>query len=157
MAAGAIDQTMVMAVAHVTRFAAACERRADVEVFAVLEEYYGLADQVIRVAGGRVIKCMGDGVLFVFPTDAARAAVRALEQFRSAGTESWRVLDGACEVEINVHVGRVATGELGPAGERHFDIAGKAVNELFRMPWNGLHLSAKLSALLEAQQEADAG
>jgi hypothetical protein len=34
--------------------------------------------------------------------------------------------------------------------ERSFDIVGKAVNELFTMPWDGFQLSAELRVLLEA-------
>ncbi len=72
------------------------------------------------------------------------------KEFRSAASEWWHDFDSTCGVEINVHIGRVAAGDSGQEVDRRFDIVGKAVNELFRMPWEGLHLSAELRVLLEA-------
>jgi class 3 adenylate cyclase len=150
MGTAATDQTLVMALGHVTRFARACDGRPNPEVFATLSEYYDVAERFAAVAGGRVVKCMGDGVLFAFPESAARSALSALEEFRSAASELWHDVDSTCGVELNVHVGRVAAGDFGRGVDRRFDIVGKAVNELFRMPWDGLHLSAELRVLLEA-------
>ena len=50
----------------------------------------------------------------------------------------------------------VAAGDVRQGAERHFDIVGKAVNELFTMPWDGFQLSAELRVLLEAELERDA-
>lgn len=148
MRAAATDQTLVMSLAHVTGFAHACKRCPNAEVFDTLSEYYDVADRFAAVVGGHVVKCMGDGVLFAFPEGAARSAISALEEFRSVASELWWDFDPACDVEINVHVGHVTAGHFGQGVERHFDIVGKAVNDLFKMPWEGLHLSAELSVLL---------
>ncbi|UCG86505.1 MAG: adenylate/guanylate cyclase domain-containing protein [Gemmatimonadota bacterium] len=150
MGAAATDEILVMALAHVTRFAYACEGRSNAEVFDTLSGYYRVAEQFASMAGGRVVKYMGDGVLFAFPEGAARNAVRALQEFQSAASELWHDFDSTCGVEVNVHVGRVAAGDIGHGSDRRFDIVGKAVNELSRMPWDGLHLSPELRALLDA-------
>jgi adenylate cyclase len=150
MGGAATEQTLVMGLAHVTKYARACEARPNSEVFDMLSEYYDVAARFAAAAGGRVVKWMGDGVLLAFPDGAARSAISALEEFRSAASELWRDFDANCAVEINVHVGRVAAGDFGQGVDRHFDVVGKAVNELFVMPWDGLRLSAELQALLKA-------
>jgi len=147
----ATDQTLVMALAHVTRYARACDGRPNLEVFDTLSDYYDTAERFAALAGGRVVKCIGDGVLFAYPEEAARSAISALEEFRSAASELWHNFHSSCGVEVNVHVGSVAAGEFRHGPERHFDILGKAVNELFMMPWDGFQLSAELQVLLEAK------
>ena len=150
MGAAATDQTLVMALAHVTSYALACDVRPNPEVFDTLSDYYDTAERFAALAGGRVVKYIGDGVLFAFPEGAAKNAVSALDEFRSAASELWHDFHSSCGVEINVHVGSVAAGGFGQGQEQHFDIVGKAVNELFRMPSDGFQLSAELQVLLEA-------
>ena len=150
LSAAATNETLVIALAHVTRFAYACEGRSNAEVFDTLSGYYDTAERFAAVAGGCVVKYMGDGVLFAFPQSAARNAIRALEEFQSAASELWHDFDSPCGVEINVHVGRAATGDFGQGADRRSDIVGEAVNELSKMPWDGLHVSPQLRALLDA-------
>ena len=45
------------------------------------------------------------------------------------------------------HLGRVVSGPLGP--EPRFDVVGKSVNALFRMPWDGPELSDELRRAVE--------
>jgi hypothetical protein len=50
MGAAATGQTLVMALAHVTRFACACDGRPNAEVFDTLSEYYEVAERFATVA-----------------------------------------------------------------------------------------------------------
>ena len=85
------------------------------------------------IRGRRVVKFMGDGVLAVFPEEAALAAVDAATALRTALVElrsdaQWRVDLGA-----SVHLAIVAEGDVGPDDVRRYDVFGSGVNHLFLM------------------------
>lgn len=96
-------------------------------VAAYLDEWYRHCGDAIRPRGGRIIKFMGDGCFAVFPEDRCPDAVdAALELART----TQRLAVG---VGTKLHLGVVAAGEVGPEGERRYDVFGSAVNFLFRM------------------------
>ena len=45
--------------------------------------------------------------------------------------------DSGCEVQANAAIGTVICGPVGPGTTRRFDVIGKLVNEVARMPWEG--------------------
>jgi hypothetical protein len=113
----------------------------DARVASFFAEFYGLAAGHIEPAGGRIVKVMGDAGLAVFPTDSAEAVIFALcalardarRAARDAGLDTW--------LAVNVHVGPVVAGEMGPPGSERYDVVGKTVNVCARLGRRGITLS----------------
>ncbi len=107
---------------------------------------------MLTPAGGRVIKGIGDAVLVVFPVERAADAVsatRALVADPLPATSGFgKGFGDDHRLHAKVHVGDVACGDLGPPGQRRFDIVGAAVNELFLLPAGECVLSDDLRQLL---------
>jgi class 3 adenylate cyclase len=110
--------------------------RTDAEALArMLDAWYHASSTCIVAHGGRVVKFMGDGVLAVFPEDAAVAAV-------DCGLALLRhpEIPGALRMGANLHMAQVAEGELGP--QQRYDVVGIGVNHTFLLGRGpGLRLS----------------
>ena len=113
----------------------------DARVASFFARFYELAAQHIESAGGRIVKVMGDAGLATFPVDDAEAAIFALCDLarqarrvaRDAGLDAW--------LAVNVHVGPVVAGEMGPPGAERYDVVGKTVNVCARLGRRGITLS----------------
>jgi class 3 adenylate cyclase len=130
-----VQQTLIIAMADVAGFAKACWGRSDLEVFRMLDRFYGLVGTVIGQAGGTVVKFMGDCALLVFPQDKPDSAVAALRELRAKAEPLWSEFGASCAVTVKAHVGSAACGPIGPDGR--FDVVGKSVNDLFLMNGTG--------------------
>ena len=125
---------LLFAFIDISRFSKESLLRDDEQVAETIDTYYGLVAREIVGAGGRVVKFIGDAALVVFPESDADAGVRALIRLKSSveallATHGWNSRLGA-----KVHVGSAVAGEFGPAGETHYDVIGRAVNETAMMP-----------------------
>ena len=111
------------------------------EVFARLDEFYQLTEDVVEAAGGLVIRFMGDAALVVFPGELADAGVGALLDLKCR-TDGWlaeRRLPN--RLHVNAHVGPVT---LGPMGRRRtLDVIGHTVNTTATMGAKSFGLSAQ--------------
>lgn len=123
-AQGAADQellstTMTVGFADLSRFTALSNRLDDAELGILVESFELRATDIITSGGGRVIKTLGDAVLFVCP-DPVRATGIAFE-----------VVSGIADIEDlpNVRVG-MATGSL---ISRLGDVFGPPVNLAARL------------------------
>ncbi len=54
----------------------------------MFSEFYELIGGIMEGAGGKVVKCMGDAALVVFPGDAPNQAIAGLRRLKTAG-ENW--------------------------------------------------------------------
>ena len=114
---------------------------ADACVASFFTTFYGLAAEHVEPAGGRIVKVMGDAGLVAFPKESAEDVIFALCDFaraarraaRDAGLDTW--------LAVNVHVGPVVAGELGPPGAERYDVVGKTVNICARLGRRGITLS----------------
>jgi adenylate cyclase len=140
---------MIIAVADVAGFAAMCKTTSDLDVFKALDEFDELVGEVVSNAGGRVLKCIGDAPLMLFPEENAKEAIAALQDLKERAQSLWSSFDQTCSVRVKAHVGPVACGPLGPRGQKTFDAIGNTVNDLFRMPWDGPEISDELKQLVE--------
>jgi len=130
----------VLSVIDLAGFTRAANRAPALAIAEFLDRYYGACAEAVVSAGGRVVKYMGDACFAVFPEERcadAVAAVVSLSKNTRAFDNSWGLRFGA-----NVHLGTVAEGELGPPGDRRYDVLGAEVNHLFRMGGgSGIRLS----------------
>ena len=141
------ESVMVLAVADIAGFARACRGKSDAETFAMLDRFYRLVGKTVPKAGGTVVKLMGDCAFVVFPGNKAREAVGALQDLKAGAGDMWAAFGSACRLRVHAHIGRVASGRIGP--DRRFDVVGKSVNELFMMPWDGPEWSEAMRKVAE--------
>ncbi|SRR6266576_1349911 len=142
-------EEFVFAIASVDGSTRVGRSHQDLEMAAVLSEYYSLAAEGLRASQGRIVKVIGDGILVVFPVSQAREAVDALRRFQSSGNALWSEVDPGCRVQVKVGVGELATGPFGPPGDERFDVYGNALNQLFKAPAAEFFVTPELAEKLK--------
>jgi class 3 adenylate cyclase len=142
-------EELVFAIVSVDGSTRVGRTRPDLEMAAVLAEYYSLAAESLRSSQGRIVKVIGDGILVVFPVSQAREAVAALRRLQSAATALWSELDPGCRAQVKAGVGMLATGPFGPPGDQRFDVYGNALNQLFKAPAAEFFMTPEFAAILK--------
>jgi adenylate cyclase len=111
------------------------------EIIPLLNDYAAAVIDAVRVAGGEVLKLIGDGVLAIFRADDAahacrcalraeaslRSAVKAVNERRAAGKRP------VTSVYLGLHIGEVFYGNIGSEDRLDFTVVGPAVNETSRI------------------------
>jgi adenylate cyclase len=128
------ETKLVLFSADLAGYARATAHMEALAVATFLDDWYRRCGDVIARRGGRIIKFMGDGCFATFPEDRCVDAVDAAIDLGRA------TLPLAVGVGTKLHLGVVAAGEVGPDGDRRYDVFGSAVNHLFRMGGAGLVL-----------------
>jgi adenylate cyclase len=105
-------------------------------VIELLDAYFDCIVPEIAVAGGEVLKYMGDAVLaFFHREDAAAACVAALEGALGAlkKLEQFAAPDAELHAGIALHYGKVSYGNIGSGHRLDFTLIGPDVNLLARI------------------------
>ena len=101
------------------------------EVFAMLNEYFGAIIVPIVRNGGFVDKFIGDAIMALFPNDAERALIAAIEMRENliSHNES-RVQAGQPPIEtgVGLHRGTVTLGTVGTSDRMETTVIGDSVN-----------------------------
>jgi adenylate cyclase len=111
------------------------------EIIPLLNDYAAAVIDAVRVAGGEVLKLIGDGVLAIFRADDAahacrcalraeaslRSAVKSVNERRAAGKRP------VTSVYLGLHIGEVFYGNIGSEDRLDFTVVGPAVNETSRI------------------------
>lgn len=128
------EKKLVLLSADLAGYARWSGRLPAAEVAEFLNAWYRLCAGVIRPAGGRIVKFMGDGCFAVFPETGSVAAVEAATRLR-ADLGSLPAPAGAAAMDLSakVHLAVVAEGAFGPADDARYDVIGSGVNHLFLM------------------------
>lgn len=109
----------------------AFQSRGDLDMAALLQDFYEECEEVLTQGGGTVVKFMGDACLAVFPpseaTQCAGAVVELRARVKSLG-EKYGVPIG---LGANLHIATVVEGEFGVGINRRTDILGRGVNQTF--------------------------
>ncbi|MBN1671240.1 MAG: response regulator [Kiritimatiellae bacterium] len=151
------EQNVIVVLADIADFIGIVREKGSVEAFEMLDEFYEMAGRAVERADGRVVKCIGDAALIVFPQNRLHQAVAALQQMRARAQTLWHTRGRECRIKVKAHAGPVAAGALGPARQKRFDVIGATVNELFLMRSTGdFDLSPHLQQLVAAADEAGA-
>jgi adenylate cyclase len=111
------------------------------EIIQLLNDYAAAVITAVRVAGGEVLKLIGDGVLAIFRADdaaqACRSALRAEASLRSSikAVNENRVAGSrpVTTVYLGLHIGEVFYGNIGSEDRLDFTVVGPAVNEASRI------------------------
>jgi adenylate cyclase len=114
------------------------------ELLAALDTYYQALVDAITVAGGEVLKFMGDGLLAVFPIGQPQALARICQHALAAALAARNALAAANQARaaagaealdfgVALHVGPVVYGNIGGQGRLDFTVIGPAVNLVSRV------------------------
>ncbi len=96
-----------------------------------MDSFYRVCGDCVVAAGGRIVKYIGDGILAVFPENAADRAVAAGTCMRSeyAALVSTQQTSVESDLEVGISCGEVEEGLVGHPSLRSFDLFGECVNE----------------------------
>ena len=115
------------------------------EVIALLNLYFDCVARPVEARGGEILKFVGDGMLAIFPCNAATggacgaadmactaaeeavAAIAAANQARAAANQA------PLRCGIALHVGEVMYGNIGSESRLDFTVIGPAVNHVSRL------------------------
>lgn len=137
------EAALLIAFVDLTRFRAQSERTADAEIAATLDAYYELIARAVQGAGGRVVKFMGDAALAVFPTEGVDRGVEGLLGLKDAVDALMAERGWSCRLIARVHFGTVVAGPFGAAGDKRYDVIGRAVNTAALVEAAGVTLTAE--------------
>jgi adenylate cyclase len=132
-------RTLTIGFADLVGFTRATRRLSPAELTELIEDFQGIATGVVATCHGRVVKTVGDEVLFVAdqPTDCAEIALRLLERLAEAPTLP------------DLRIGLA----LGPVLTRFGDVYGEAVNIAARLTTHArpgtILVDRNLAAVLE--------
>jgi class 3 adenylate cyclase len=112
--------------------------------------YFALTGQIVKEAGGRLIKTLGDAGLAAFPAEAVEPGVVAFQSVQAKGS-AWLAERGyKSHVIVKLHLGPVAIGKVGSPGEEILDVYGKTVNVAARLDSTGLAMTPAVFRSLPA-------
>lgn len=134
---------LLIAFVDLTRFAVQSERATDQEIAGTLDAYYEHVGAAVRAAGGTVIKYIGDAALLIFPADAVDRGVEALLALKDSVDALMAQRGWECRLIAKVHFGTAVAGPYGAAGEKRYDVLGRAVNTAAMLEATGVTLSVE--------------
>ena len=125
-------------------FTAQSQRLSGDAVIALLNSHFERLAPPIKAFGGEVLKFMGDGLLAIFPIDAAgsekRACAQAIKSVRAAragmaSLNAERRSQGKTPLAFGValHIGEVMYGNIGAPDRLDFTVIGPTVNLASRL------------------------
>ncbi|HWK66266.1 MAG TPA: adenylate/guanylate cyclase domain-containing protein [Rhizobiaceae bacterium] len=142
MSRGVADKiNAVLWYSDMRNFTAISDSVAADQLIPLLDDYAEAVISAVHVAGGDVLKLIGDGVLAIFthsdPAIACSAALSAeadlrhrltdLNQRRAANEEP------ITSINLGLHIGDVFYGNIGSKDRLDFTVVGQAVNEVSRI------------------------
>ena len=138
------ELTAVLWSSDLRGFTALSDRLAGTQVIAMLNALFDAQAKAITAHGGEILKFIGDGLLAIFPIEAAEMAATAARNALAAAreaVESARGLTGdpslvgepPLNIVVALHVGTVIYGNIGAADRLDFTVIGPAVNLVSRI------------------------
>ncbi len=126
----------------IRNFTQLSDRTEPARVVEMLDAHFDAVAGAVSDRGGEVLKFIGDAVLAIFPLGsdpraACRHALAAAEQaFTALGLTNQDLAargEGAIEIGIALHCGRVMYGNIGARNRLDFTVISSAVNEASRL------------------------
>lgn len=149
-----VEVPLLIAFVDLTRFAAQCKRIDDRQIADALDAYYEHVAAAVHAGGGTVVKFIGDAALIVFPAGTVDRGVGVLLALKDSVDALMAQREWECRLTVKAHYGTVMTGPFGAAGDKRYDVIGKAVNATARLDSAGVTLSAEAFAQLERDLQA---
>lgn len=134
----------LVASSDLSNFARFARQLSEIDLFAMLSQYYELIGDIIGRANGRVIKFTGDANLLLFPSDSIDEGVLALLSLKEKGDEWLNRKNIPSRHHLKAHFGSVVCGEIGTRKDKRFDIFGSTVNTMFLQKTYGFSMTPQL-------------
>ena len=116
------------------------ERLGEAELFEALDRYFEAVVDAVRGKGGDVLKFLGDGILAIFPVEAAgsrtaacRAALAAVDDARRPSPERQPTAARPWRSSPPCTSAQVVYGNIGSPDRLDFTVLGPAVNLVSRL------------------------
>ena len=114
------------------------------QMIAILDALFDVQANAIHSHGGEILKFIGDGLLAIFPIDAANSEREAARNAMAAAQEAQAAVrqltdhpamsgEPALEIVIALHAGTVIYGNVGASDRLDFTVIGPAVNLVSRV------------------------
>ena len=146
------EVSLLIAFVDLTKFAFQSQHVDDAELASTIDEYYGLVGGIVRRAGGRVVKFIGDAALIVFAEHLVDEGVAAILSVKSSVDDLMMRQGWECRLTAKVHFGSVIAGSFGREEDERYDVIGRAVNAAAMLDSTGVTLSAAAFEKLGPEQ-----
>jgi len=123
------------------------------EVVRRINAMYARVGTAVQVAGGEVLKLIGDAVLAIFPYDPAGGADGAVLDALAAADQC-RDLPDELTIGIGLHLGELAYGNVGAPDRLDFTVIGRTVNVACRIEGMTGVLGRRVLASAEVAERA---
>ena len=146
-------------------FTAKSETWPEAQLLEMMGDYFEMVVPPIQQNGGDVLKFMGDGILAIFPSEAAgghacRSAIGAARQslMLLASYNAQAASSGGEQIEfvIGIDFGDVTFGNIGSPDRLDFTVVGRAVNVASRVQGLCKELGALALVTADVARNADA-
>ncbi len=135
-----------------TGFTKLSERLTGEEIIELLNDYFGIAVDVVQEHGGNVLKFMGDGMLAIFNVakteNASAAALDTTMALRQAMAEKSAEREAkeltTTGFTLALHRGEVLYGNIGGTSRLDFTVIGPAVNTTARLSGMCAHVDQNI-------------
>jgi len=149
------ERTVAVMFVDLRGFTGLSENRLPYDVVFLLNRYFRSVGQAVEMAGGRVDKFIGDGMMALFglqsaPEVAARQALDAAQRVGQCLADLNAVMSAELtfplRVGIGLHIGPAIVGELGHGPAKGLTAIGDTVNTASRLEGLSKDLGAQLVA-----------
>lgn len=124
-----LTHTRLIVLVDLAGFAKAFQSKDDLQMAALLRDFYGACASSIAAHGGTIIKFIGDACLATFDPEHATDAVQAVAQVQEQVEALAKLHQVPIALGANLHLAPVVEGTF---GERR-DIIGRGVNQTFML------------------------
>jgi len=142
-----VESERILFLSDLALFSKSAENLTDIEIYEFLQNLYKFIETEVEKSNGIIVKHMGDSTLAVFESNNIKAKIAALKESKIK-LQQWlqETKFRECKFRIKIHSGNVVEAKIGEA--QQYDIFGKAVHELFKMPFDDFKTSAAIVAKL---------
>lgn len=131
---------LLLSFVDLTKFVATSSDLDDMQLFALMDEFFGLIESTVQKAGGMLLKPMGDAALIIFEPEKVNEGVAALLELKEKTDQFMSERGYSCKLIVKVGYGPVVCGKIG--NSRFLDVYGSTVNETAMIRSFGFALSA---------------
>ena len=120
-------------------------------MFDLFSGHYELFGDIIEGAGGRIIKFIGDSVLFVLAADQVDIGVLTIMDLQGAGAAWLHDKGKSCGHYFKAHFGPGMAGPIGTRNDKRLDVFGETVNIAAMLKANGIAITPQVFRKLERE------
>ena len=138
------EEEVIIVWGDLTNFVKILNAKGNLELYYWLSEYSEFVGKEVELNDGTVLKYIADGFIAIFPANKVKNIENILEKLQNDVNDMLKNKGIDSQIYIKASIGKVALGEIGTKNNRHIDIFGNTVNELFKIKSDKLVFSKEL-------------